>query len=386
MRFETLAVHAGGAPDPATGAVAPPIHLSTTFVHGPESEPLHGRLYIREGNPTEERLESALAALEGGARALAFASGMAAATRARSTRCRPAPASSSTATLPRRARSSATSTWRAGGRARGSPTCADLDAARAALAPARDTRGALGRDADQPAARDPRPRGARRAGARGGRAAGRRRHLRDSGAAASARRSAPTSCCIRRPSTWAGTATCRAARSSSRPESALLAERCRSCGTISAPSPRRSTPGSILRGLRSLACRMERHSANALAVARASPATRSSARCSTRGSRRTRATRSRGARCGASAASSRCACAAVALRRWRSPRASASSPTPPAWAASRAWSSTAPRARGSGLDDARRPAPTVGRPRAPRRPDRRSPPGARRVSAPRGNR
>ena len=79
MRFETLVVHAGGAPDPATGAVAPPIHLSTTYVHGPASEPLHGRLYIREGNPTEERLEGALAALDGGARALVFSSGMAAA-------------------------------------------------------------------------------------------------------------------------------------------------------------------------------------------------------------------------------------------------------------------------------------------------------------------
>jgi cystathionine gamma-synthase len=80
MRFETLAVHAGGEPDAATGAVAPPLHLSTTFVHGPESEPLHGRLYVREGNPTEERLERALTALEGGERALVFASGMAAAT------------------------------------------------------------------------------------------------------------------------------------------------------------------------------------------------------------------------------------------------------------------------------------------------------------------
>ena len=79
MRFETAAIHAGGAPDPETGAVAPPLHLSTTFVHGPASEPLHGRLYIREGNPTEERLEATLAALEGGERALAFASGMAAA-------------------------------------------------------------------------------------------------------------------------------------------------------------------------------------------------------------------------------------------------------------------------------------------------------------------
>ena len=79
MRFETRAVHAGGEPDPGTGAVAPPIHLSTTYLHAPDGERLHGRLYAREGNPTQDRLESALAALEGGERALAFASGMAAA-------------------------------------------------------------------------------------------------------------------------------------------------------------------------------------------------------------------------------------------------------------------------------------------------------------------
>ncbi len=82
MRFETVAVHAGGEADRETGAVAPPIHLSTTFQHGPESEPLHGRLYQREGNPTQDRLEAALAAIEGGgpaSAALAFASGMAAA-------------------------------------------------------------------------------------------------------------------------------------------------------------------------------------------------------------------------------------------------------------------------------------------------------------------
>lgn len=79
MRFETRAVHAGGEPDRETGALAPAIHPSTTFRHGPESEPLHGRLYVREGNPTQDRLERALAALDGGERALAFASGMAAA-------------------------------------------------------------------------------------------------------------------------------------------------------------------------------------------------------------------------------------------------------------------------------------------------------------------
>lgn len=76
----TLAVHAGQQPDPATGAVAPPIHLSTTFRHGPAGERLGGYEYQREGNPTNDRLREALAALEGGATALTFASGMAAMT------------------------------------------------------------------------------------------------------------------------------------------------------------------------------------------------------------------------------------------------------------------------------------------------------------------
>jgi cystathionine gamma-synthase len=76
----TLAVHAGAEPDAETGALAPPIHLATTFKHGPAGERIAGYEYQREGNPTQDRLETALAALEGGATALAFASGMAAMT------------------------------------------------------------------------------------------------------------------------------------------------------------------------------------------------------------------------------------------------------------------------------------------------------------------
>jgi cystathionine gamma-synthase len=76
VRIETIAVHAGGEPDKATGALAPPIHLSTTFEHGPACEQPLGYLYIRESNPTQTRLERALAELEGGAAALAFSSGM----------------------------------------------------------------------------------------------------------------------------------------------------------------------------------------------------------------------------------------------------------------------------------------------------------------------
>ena len=76
----TLAVHAGAEPDAETGALAPPIHLATTFKHGPAGERVAGYEYQREGNPTQDRLETALTALEGGAAALAFASGMAAMT------------------------------------------------------------------------------------------------------------------------------------------------------------------------------------------------------------------------------------------------------------------------------------------------------------------
>lgn len=76
----TLAVHAGAEPDAETGAMVPPIHLATTFKHGPAGERIAGYEYQREGNPTQDRLETALAALEGGTVALAFGSGMAAMT------------------------------------------------------------------------------------------------------------------------------------------------------------------------------------------------------------------------------------------------------------------------------------------------------------------
>lgn len=77
-RLPTLAVHAGNEPDLATGALAPPIHLATTFAHGPAAERVAGFEYQREHHPTQARLEAALTSLEGGASALCFASGMAA--------------------------------------------------------------------------------------------------------------------------------------------------------------------------------------------------------------------------------------------------------------------------------------------------------------------
>jgi cystathionine gamma-synthase len=78
LRFETLAVHAGASPDQATGAVMPAIHLSTTFERAKDGSYPSGYDYIRNGNPNRRSLEAALAQLEGGASATAFASGMAA--------------------------------------------------------------------------------------------------------------------------------------------------------------------------------------------------------------------------------------------------------------------------------------------------------------------
>jgi cystathionine gamma-synthase len=78
MRFETLAVHAGLHVDPATGAVTPPIHLTTTFERDPDGSFPRGHIYARDTNPNRNHLEECLAALEGGAACIAFASGSAA--------------------------------------------------------------------------------------------------------------------------------------------------------------------------------------------------------------------------------------------------------------------------------------------------------------------
>jgi O-acetylhomoserine (thiol)-lyase len=83
--FDTLALHAGAAPDPATGARAVPIHLSTSFVfesseHAASLFNLErsGHVYSRISNPTNAVLEERIAALEGGVGAIATASGQAA--------------------------------------------------------------------------------------------------------------------------------------------------------------------------------------------------------------------------------------------------------------------------------------------------------------------
>lgn len=78
MKPETLTIHVGRASDPNTGAVVPPIQLSTTYERAPDGDYPSGYVYTRLGNPGRSALESCLAALEGGATAVSFSSGSAA--------------------------------------------------------------------------------------------------------------------------------------------------------------------------------------------------------------------------------------------------------------------------------------------------------------------
>jgi cystathionine gamma-synthase len=75
MKPETLAIHAGYEIDPTSGALTPPIHLSTTFERDADGAFSRGYVYTRDTNPNRLEVESRLASLEGGLKAIAFASG-----------------------------------------------------------------------------------------------------------------------------------------------------------------------------------------------------------------------------------------------------------------------------------------------------------------------
>jgi len=78
LSFESLVIHGGQAPEPATGAIMPPIFATSTYVQ--EAPGVHkGYEYARSQNPTRTAFENALVELEGGAQAFAFSSGLAAA-------------------------------------------------------------------------------------------------------------------------------------------------------------------------------------------------------------------------------------------------------------------------------------------------------------------
>jgi cystathionine gamma-synthase len=89
MGFETIAIHAGQEPDPVTGAVVPPIYATSTYKQDGVGGMRGGYEYSRTGNPTRAALEECLAALEWGNRAFAFSSGMAAEDCLLRTLCRP---------------------------------------------------------------------------------------------------------------------------------------------------------------------------------------------------------------------------------------------------------------------------------------------------------
>ncbi|MFF0264512.1 cystathionine gamma-synthase [Kribbella sp. NPDC004536] len=76
--FETLAIHAGNEPDPTTGAVVPPIYATSTYKQDGVGGLRNGYEYSRSANPTRTALEECLAAIEAGNRGFAFASGLAA--------------------------------------------------------------------------------------------------------------------------------------------------------------------------------------------------------------------------------------------------------------------------------------------------------------------
>lgn len=78
MKFETLAIHAGQEPDANNGAVMTPVYLTSTYMQDGVAKPRQGYEYSRTQNPTRKALQDCLAALEGGEHGLAFASGLAA--------------------------------------------------------------------------------------------------------------------------------------------------------------------------------------------------------------------------------------------------------------------------------------------------------------------
>ena len=174
--FETLAIHAGQEADPATGAVVPPIYQTSTFKQDGVGGLRGGFEYSRTANPTRSALEECLAALEGGTRALAFASGMAAEDCLIRALCSPGdrviiPDDAYGGTY--RLFAAVLERW---GLDYVPVHLPDVAAVRRCLAERPAPR--LGGDADQPAAGHRRHRRAGRGRARGGRAAGGGQHVR----------------------------------------------------------------------------------------------------------------------------------------------------------------------------------------------------------------
>ncbi len=256
LGFETRAIHAGQAPDPTSGAVVPPISLSTTFAQ--EAVGDHkGYEYSRSGNPTRTALEVCLASLEGGAHGFAFASGLSAEDAVLRTLVRPGERillgnDAYGGTFRLISKVYATGGVHVERRRPHRPR-------RARRVVARRRRAGVARDADQPAAHVHRHRSHRR-----DRPSPPRRAA--SSTTPSPRRtcsdrssSARTWSCTRRRSTSAVTPTSSVASSLS--TTSRSRTRCASSRTQQAPCRRRSTATSCSAGLKTLAVRMDRHCA-----------------------------------------------------------------------------------------------------------------------------
>ena len=240
LGFETRAIHAGQKPDPRTGAVIVPIYQTSTYAQDGVGGTREGDYeYSRTANPTRTALEEALASLEGGRHALAFASGMAASDVVLRSTLRPGDhlvlgndAYGGTFRLIDKV----LSLWGV------EHTVADLGEPRrgARRDPAGDEAD-LVRVADQPDARHRRHRRAGRCRARRRRPPGGRQHLRDAVPAEPALAGRGHRAALDDASTSAATPTSSAARSS--PTRTSCASSCSTCATPRARCPGRSTPG-----------------------------------------------------------------------------------------------------------------------------------------------
>ena len=169
--FTTRAIHAGQDADPATGATVVPIYATSTYTQAAPGQH-KGYEYSRSGNPTRTALETCLAALEEGERGLAFASGLAATTAVFGALLRPGDEVAAAADLyggTFRLLDKVFKPWGLTARYTDDPSPRRLRGDHHAEDEAR-----LDRDADQPAAANPRHRRHRRAGAQARRDAGRR--------------------------------------------------------------------------------------------------------------------------------------------------------------------------------------------------------------------
>ena len=268
--FDTLAVHAGAEPDELTGAVSPPIYQTSTYAQDGVGRPRRGYEYARSQNPTRERLERAVAALEGGRARDRVRVGLGRDRGHRGARRRPATRSSSATTST--AARSATSSGSAAG-------AGSTPLRRPRVGPGRPVGGAhrpdaarLVRDAVEPAAQGHRHRGHRgdRRPARRRRAAGvrssssttRSRHRRSSG-----RSTGGADIVFHSATKYLGRPLGHDPRRRGHLGSDAVAERLRFLQNAMGGVPGPLDCFLVLRGLRTLHLRMERHGANAAIVA-----------------------------------------------------------------------------------------------------------------------